>query len=434
MHKLLLPRLGQTMEEGLLTRWLVENGSSFKAGEPLYEVETEKVTTEVEATLPGTFVRVVVEEESSILVGTLLAVVADPGERPDDATIEAFINGTALSAPAPSADSAADEEDASATMVGTAPLAGAASVDADAPPPSERVAHGAVRAMPRTRKIARENGLDLTTVHGTGGEGLITESDVHAEIAARRAAVESPVTAPPRTSSAPERVSLPVGVTVKETRKLSAVARRMAQVTGRSWAQVPQFSQTMEVQAPHWRRSRDALREQTGIALGYTDMVIESLVGSLGEVPEANSSFDGDSLVVWEDINISIAVDTPRGLQVPVLQRAQQYDMVQRAEAMRALVERARMGKLTGDDVSGGTITLSNLGMFGIEGGFPMVTAPQSSIVFIGAMRDAVVAVNGAIMVCPVFTVANSFDHRALDGATAARFTAALTGRLSGWK
>jgi pyruvate dehydrogenase E2 component (dihydrolipoamide acetyltransferase) len=431
MHKLLLPSLGQTMEEGLLTRWLVENGSSFKAGEPLYEVETEKVTTEVEATLPGTFVRVVVEEESSILVGTLLAVVADPGERPDDATIEAFINGSALSAPAPDTDSpAVAEENASATMVGTAPLA----ADADALAASKWVAQGVTRAMPRTRKIAKEHGLDITTVHGTGGEGLVTELDVHAELAARRASAESPVAAPPRTSSTPERVPLHVGVPVKETRKLSAVARRMAQVTGRSWAQVPQFSQTMEVQAPHWRRSRDALREKTGIAFGYTDMVIESLIGSLREVPEANSSFDGDSLLVWEDINISIAVDTPGGLQVPVLQRAQQYDMVQRADAMRGLVERARMGKLTGDDVSGGTITLSNLGMFGIEGGFPMVTAPQSAVVFIGAMRDAVVAVNGAIMVCPVFTVANSFDHRALDGATAARFTAALTGRLSGWK
>lgn len=429
MYKLLLPRLGQTMEEGLLSQWLVPSGQAFDAGAHLYEVETEKVTTEVEANLPGTIVRTFVENDTTIDVGTLLAIIAEPGESPSDEQITAFVSSEALQ----ESVAAAAVSDATAATAPAAPSAMPPALST-APPATRMTASGPVLAMPRTREQARQAGLDLATLTGSGADGLITEADVASAIAAASAPATAPMPTAAPSAGLSERAPLPTTVAVRERRRLGSIARTMAQVTTRSWQQVPAFSQSVTVRANPWRAARERLRDETGVAIGYTDMILESVVRAIREVPDVNSSFDGDALVIWDDINISIAVDTEAGLLVPVLPRTQHHDMVERAAALTALVERARTGTLTSDDVTGGTITVSNLGMFGIEGGFPMVTAPQSSIVFVGAMHDAVVAVNGAIAVAPVFSLTNAFDHRALDGATAARFTARLRQELEGWR
>lgn len=433
MYKLLLPRLGQTMEEGLLSQWIVEPGTEFDAGAHLYEVETEKVTTEVEATLPGTIVRVFVEAETTVDVGTLLAVVANPGEAPSDSVIDAFVASSDLQLDVAS-DAAAPT--AEVTEAPTISVPGSAPVE---PSPSSSTTDPgsgvSVLAYPRTREHARANGIDLSRIPGSGVDGLVTESDLASALAASRTPSATPVVSSPQhDEAAPTRVPLPANVAQRERRKLTSVARTMAQVTSRSAQQVAAFSQSVEIRARQWRDARDRLRDDTGSSIGYTDMILESVVRAVREVPEVNSSFDGDALVIWEDINISIAVDTDAGLLVPVLPKAHALDLVDRAAALTEVVSRARSGTLTSEDVSGGTITVSNLGMYGIEGGFPMVTAPQSAIIFVGAMHDAVVAVDGAIAVLPVFSLTNAFDHRALDGATAAKFTATLKKELEGWR
>jgi pyruvate dehydrogenase E2 component (dihydrolipoamide acetyltransferase) len=286
--------------------------------------------------------------------------------------------------------------------------------------------------MPRTRALARTTGVDIETVVGTGPDGLVLEADV--EAAAGRAQDRQPAAppnaprppmTPPPPAAPPAQEQVP-GAEVRERRRLGRVARRMADVVARSWSTVPQFSQSVTVDATSWKAQRDRLREETGEQIGYTEMILAALVRAVHEVPEVNASLDGDELVVYRDINVSVAVDTPSGLQVPVLHRLQELTTAGISRHLKDIADRARHDRLTVTDVTGGTITLSNLGMYGIEDGFPMVTAPQSCIVFAGAVTDRVVAVGDTIGVRPTMTLVTAFDHRALDGATAARFTSAL--------
>jgi len=426
VHKLLLPRLGQTMEEALLASWRVQPGQPFTIGDVLYEVETEKVTTGVEATVAGSLVRVLVAEDDHVDVGAVLGVIAEEGEQPSETEIDAFLEGVAASTTVePSGEEAGDA------------------------PPVVSAAEGLaspVRAMPRTRALARDLGVSLNDLAGAHSGDLVTEAVVRAAAAA--SAVEAVPSAPAQTpppavapesalaeapTVAPIRVSEPTpGADIRERRRLGPVARRMADVTARSWATVPQFSQSIEVDTSTWAGRREAMRTSTALPVGYTDLIVASLVRALQDVPEVNSTFSGDELIIYRDINLSLAVDTPDGLQVPVLHRLQDLSDAGRARLLRDRAEKARDGRLQLDDVQGGTITLSNLGMFGVEGGTPMVTAPQVCIVFIGAVVDKVVPVGDGIAVRPMCTVITSFDHRALDGATAARFTAALRRNLQG--
>ncbi len=425
MHKLLLPRLGQTMEEALLVGWLIPPDQPFDVGTPLYEVETEKVTTGVEATVAGRLVRVLVDAEERVEVGAVLAVVAGAGEDVTDTDVDAFLQGASTSS--------------ASVPAGAAPLAAEAAPVVAAP---ETVgADERARAMPRTRALARSLGVDIDAIAGSGRDGLVLEADVEAAAgpsAPTRPQAEPVPPAAPAPPSAPTRdtATAPTAAQwrtearpdaeVRERRKLGRVARRMADVVSRSWSTVPQFSQSVTVDATSWRAQRDRLREETGEHIGYTEMLLSALVRAVHEVPEVNASLDGDDLVVYRDINVSIAVDTPSGLQVPVLHRLQELTTAGISRRLKDVAERARADQLTVDDVVGGTITLSNLGMYGIEDGFPMVTAPQSCIVFAGAVTDRVVAVGDTIGVRPTMTLVTAFDHRALDGATAARFTAAL--------
>lgn len=428
MHKLLLPRLGQTMEEALLASWLVQPGQPFTIGDVLYEVETEKVTTGVEATVAGSLVRVLVAQDDRVDVGAVLGVIAEPGEQPSEAQIDAFLSGEA---PTPEAEGPADVAAAAPTAM-----------------PDGHGPAGPVRAMPRTRALARDLGVSLEALAAARPGDLVTEADVRAAAASSTVAMSVPTPAPVPTLapvlapvSAPAQAPTPApmpppeptpGAEVRERRRLGPVARRMADVTARSWATVPQFSQSVEVDTSTWAGRREAMRTATALPIGYTDLIVGSLVRAVQEVPEVNSTFGGDELVIYRDINLSLAVDTPDGLQVPVLHRLQDLSDAGRARLLRDRAEKARDGRLGLDDVQGGTITLSNLGMFGVEGGTPMVTAPQAAIVFVGAVVRKVVPVGDGIAVRPMCTVVTSFDHRALDGATAARFTAALRRHLQG--
>ena len=426
MHRLILPRLGQTMAEGLVTAWLVDEGSSYAAGTPLYEVETEKVTTLVEATLPGTLLKILVGADSLVVVGTLLAVAADPGEIAIPEAVAGFIRGDEASPMRSNEHQSRPSEDR------ISPLS------------STHETPTSVRAMPRTRKLARGSGIELGTLLGAGTGGLVLESQVAALVTASTPAgvefgdrpvasggsgttVLVPSDAPrPTRGPEPMRAPLPTDVQQRERRPLGPIARRMSQVVTSSWSQVPQFTQFITVDATAWYSRREALRNQLGLDIGYTDMILDAVLKAAQEVPEANSSFDDEALVLWRDVNISIAVDSPAGLVVPVLRTAQDFTLEGRTRRTRELVDRAKSGTLTLDDVTAGTITVSNLGMYGIEGGVPLVTTPQATIVFLGAVRDVVVAVDGGIGIRKEVSVAASFDHRALDGATGARFTAAL--------
>jgi pyruvate/2-oxoglutarate dehydrogenase complex dihydrolipoamide acyltransferase (E2) component len=208
----------------------------------------------------------------------------------------------------------------------------------------------------------------------------------------------------------------------------------MAEVVTQSWQQVPQFVQMVLVDASALTRRREAegkaLQQSHDLKLSYTDLILETIVRSIEEVREVNASFAGDTIVLYEDINISVAIATEEGLLVPVIHQAQKLSLGDLALRLREISQRARAGSLTPADFEGGTITVSNLGMSGVETGTPLVTRPQAAIVFIGAILNRPVAVGDSLEVRPTFYVSIGYDHRVVDGATAAKFTGTLKRKL----
>ncbi len=369
MHGLFLPRLGQTMEEAILSAWLIGEGEAYGAGADIYEVETEKITTAVEATLPGRIVRRCVVAESTIAVGTLLAVVADPGEEPSPAEVDAFARSHASTDTADRFISTAD------TTTTAAPSARNT--------PTDRA-----RAMPRTRALAHAEGVDIEQVIGTGPGGLVIPQDIRGIVT------------------------------------LSPAHRRMAATLASSM--VPQFTQMVDADVTGWPQARQTLTSSADVPITFTDIILEAVVRACTAVPEVNATFSDDGLRRHRDVDIALAMDTPDGLLVPVVRRSQADSLTGRAQRRHALTERARSSTLTVDDMGAGSITVSNLGAYGISTGIPLLVSPYAAIVFVGAMEPRVVARSGGIAVRTMCSLAISFDHRVVDGATAARFTSTV--------
>jgi pyruvate dehydrogenase E2 component (dihydrolipoamide acetyltransferase) len=264
--------------------------------------------------------------------------------------------------------------------------------------------------MPRARMLAEQLGVNLANIKGSGGNGTITVEDV------QRAA---------QNSSGPK---------IRERRPLNRIARTMAEVVTQSWQQVPQFVQMVLVDASSLTRRKEiesmAIQQSHGIKLSYTDLILERIIRSIEEVREVNASFASDAIVLYEDIHVSVAVATDAGLLVPVIHQAQQLSLGDLAQRLREISQRARAGSLTPADFEGGTITVSNLGMTEVETGTPLVTLPQAAIVFVGTILNRPVAVGDSLEIRPTFYVSIGYDHRVVDGATAAKFTGTVKRKL----
>ena len=416
------------MERGTVLRWFKAEGDSYEIGESLYEVETEKVVSEIEAKLPGTLCRILVSEEE-LPVGTLLAVVADPGEQLSEEDLEAAVKEEQDEAEQVAEVGVEDEEDPDKT-----PVSGASGSDTDGQSGPNTEGRGAssgsgrrVRAMPKARSLATKLGIDLASVEGTGRGGSVTADDV------RGAASQG---AASRGDGEADRSSASGVATVSEKRPLGSIGKTMAETVSRSWSEVPQFVQMVELDASglveRRKQQLGEVKHHHGVDLSYTDLFLEALVLAVGEEPLVNSSFGDDEIIIYEDLNVSVAVATNVGLLVPVLHKAQEMSLGERAVALQELGERARAGKLASTDFEGGTITLSNLGMHGVEGGTPLVTSPQAVVVFVGAMVERPWVVDGEILPRPTISISAGFDHRVLDGVSAARFTTAFRRELEG--
>lgn len=398
MHLLHLPKLGYTMENGAITGWLVEEGARFDVGQVLYEVETEKNVVQVEARLPGTLAKVVADSDEALGVGTLVAVVADPGEELDEAAIAAAI---ATEHPEPSAASPDGEEEAAAdpTTQLAAPVEGPAALAA---PPS-----GRVRALPKVRAAAERLGVDLSTVDGTGPRGTLTVQDV--ERAAARAGSGAQL-----------------GVGDGERRRLTGIRKAMAAGVAASWADVPQFVQQIRVDMSAVARFRADL-EARGHKVGLTAVLAAAIAHAVQVVPEVNATFDGEDLILHRRVNIGVAVSAERGLVVPAVADAEAVGIVELDSRVRSVVDNARTGSLPPEPA---TITLSNLGGYGVETGMPLVTRGQAAIVFTGDIIDTPVVEDGSVVVRPLLGIAVGYDHRIVDGATGGEFCRALRAAL----
>jgi pyruvate dehydrogenase E2 component (dihydrolipoamide acetyltransferase) len=400
-----LPRLGQGMESGVVVRWLKSEGDRVEKGEPLFEVDTEKVTQEVEADAGGLLLKIVVPE-GEVPVGATVAVVGEEGEE--------------VSLPEPAGDGArATAPPAEAPQV-EAPTAEEETPAPAAPAPARREGER-IKASPLARRLARERGVDLASVNGTGPEGRIVAEDVERAVAGP-AAAPAPATAPAAARAAPSGEV--------EHVPLSGIRRTIARRLTEAW-QIPVFQlqvsadMTRVLALVERRRERDP-----DVHVTVTDVLTKAAAAALIRHPEVNAQFTDEAILRFPTANVGIAVATPQGLYVPVIHGAEQLQLAEIAGRRADLVARAREGKLHPEDIANGTFTISNLGMYAVERFTAVLNPPQAAIVAVGAIEDRVVPAAGEVAVRPITTLIGTFDHRAVDGAPAAAFLDSLKSLL----
>jgi pyruvate dehydrogenase E2 component (dihydrolipoamide acetyltransferase) len=376
-----LPRLGQGMEAGTVTRWLKSEGEQVAKGEPLYEIDTDKVTQEVESDFAGVLLKIALPEGEAP-VGETIAWIGEAGE-----TVET------PSAPPPKEPSVAAEAAQPLTLVpGT-----------KGPGTGSSANGGRIKASPLARRLARERGVDLAQIRGTGPDGRIVAEDVERGAAAAPAPV-------PVVSGEIESVPL---TSIRKT-----IARRLTA----AW-QAPVFQLTVSADMTRANELVAKGRElDPDVRVTVTDVLAKVCAVALRRHPDVNVAYTEDALLRFPTANIGIAVAAPQGLVVPVVQSAEARSLADIARARGEVVERARANKLTAADLDGGTFTISNLGMYGVEQFVAVLNPPQAAILAVGATEDRPVVEDGELFVRPMMTMTLTVDHRAVDGAEGADF------------
>jgi pyruvate dehydrogenase E2 component (dihydrolipoamide acetyltransferase) len=382
-----LPRLGQGMEAGTITKWLKSEGESVSKGEPLYEIDTDKVTQEVESDFDGVLLKIALPEGEAP-VGQTIAWIGAAGE--EVAAAAATAQAAAATAPAASATTPVEAP---------APLTGV-SAPAEAPSNGTRI-----KASPLARRIARERGIDLASLTGTGPEGRIVAEDVE------RGAV-----------AAPARVAAPVPAGDVESIPLTNIRKTIARRLTAAW-QAPVFQLTVSADMGRANELVARARElNPDVRITVTDLLAKLCAQALMRHRDVNVQFTEDALLKFPTANIGIAVAAPQGLVVPVVRSAERLSLAELAVARGEVVGRARESKLIAQDLEDGTFTISNLGMYGVEQFVAVLNPPQAAILAVGATLDTPVARNGAVEVRPMVTLTLTVDHRAVDGAEGAQF------------
>ena len=431
MHEVKLPQLGQSVEEASIVRWLKAEGDAVKKGEPLLAVQTDKAEIECESTASGTLRKILLPTDVSVPVMTVIALVGEP----DEALPDLSQYGSGDNKPT---TPAAVVEAPKATAATASP--GAASVySVDSP---------ASAVSPRARRKAAELHVNPSFVPGTGAGGRVVESDVlayaestkniHASPTARRLAEQTGVDLSRLTGSGPHgRIMkadvagakpaaplLPAGQSrrVPLTPMRRIIAKRMED----SKFSAPHYYVTVEVDMANAVKLRSSLPWKPS----YNDIVMRATALSLLQFPSVNARWLGDAVEEVGDVNLGFAVALPTGLIVPVVRTAQQKSLQDISQECKALTEKARAGKLTPDDYSGNTFTISNLGGFGVDHFTAIINQPDSAILAVGQMKDRPVVIDGGIHIRPIMKLTLSSDHRVIDGALAAQFMGHLKGQL----
>jgi pyruvate dehydrogenase E2 component (dihydrolipoamide acetyltransferase) len=415
-----MPRLSDSMEEGTILRWLKSPGDDVARGEELVEIETDKANMVYEADADGTLIEVVAEEGATLPIGEVIARIGEPGEAPSE-------DGAAAKSkePAPSEPAAEAAAPAAAPPQPAAP-------PAQAPSPAPPAAgDGRVKASPLARRMAHERGLDLSGLAGSGPGGRIVKADIERAVAAGPAAppaAPAPAAAPAGpTSGVAERPETAKGSTSFEelTKLQSTVARRMAE----SKATAPHFYLSVEVDMSRAVEARARLKAAAAEGEpvpSFNDMVVKASAIALREHPRANGAYRDGRLELYSRVNVGVAVAARDALVVPTVFDADLKGLRQIATETRALAERVREGTITPPELSGGTFTVSNLGMFGITNFSAVINPPQAAILAVGAIAEKPVVRDGEIAVGNVMPMTLACDHRILYGADGARFLARI--------
>ena len=412
-----LPRLGQGMESGTIVKWLKSEGDQVEKGEPLYELDTDKVTQEVEADASGVLLKIAISE-GEVPVGKTIAVIGEQGESvevsedaqeegsPARAREQERERGREASAPDASEQVPQIREAAQRPVRDSGPGEGVQGNREVSPAGAE---NGRVKASPLARRIARERGIDLSNVAGTGPEGRVVAEDVE------RAAAQG---APVAVATAPELFPQDV-----EVEQLSSMRKTIARRLTEAWqAPVFQLGLTVDMGRALELRQRLVDMHGDGVKPTISDLLTKVCAMALMRHREVNALYKGDAIELYPTANVGIAVAIPKGLVVPVIQGCERKTIAEIAAARAELVDRARKGKLQQGDLDGGTFTISNLGMFGIERFIAVLNPPQAAILAVGSTEEKPVVVEGQVVVRPRMELTLTCDHRAIDGATGAQF------------
>jgi len=426
MTDVVMPQMGESIVEGTLTKWLKKPGERVERDEPLFEISTDKVDTEIPSPAAGTLSEVLVEEGKTVGINTIVARidgVGSPAAKPAAAA-------PASAAPAPEPP---------------APAAVAATPAAPPPPPpaEEPPAEPTGPLSPLVRKMARENNIDLSKVRGTGAGGRISKQDLEAYLAqsvapapmAAQPAAPSPVQAPPAAPAVPYQA--PAGQAKTRIEPMSTMRLKIAEHMVLSKRTSPHVTTVHRVDMTKVAKLRDRYRDQFksnyGFSLTYLPFIARASVAALRQFPLVNASLDGNNIVYHNEINIGIAVALENGLIVPVIRGADEKNVLGLQRAVVDLAARARSRQLKPDEVLGGTFSITNFGSFGSLVGTPIINQPQVAILGIGTVDKTPVVINDAIAIRSICHLSLSFDHRLVDGALADQFMTKIKQVLEGW-
>jgi pyruvate dehydrogenase E2 component (dihydrolipoamide acetyltransferase) len=389
-----MPALEMAQETGKIVSWLKKEGDKITKGEALLEVETDKAVVEIEAPGDGVLAGVRQTEGAVVPVGQTIAWIVQPGEKPPAEEAQVQTGRAMTSEPARAAGPSAPK----AVVSHAAPVA-----------PT-----GEVKVSPKARRLAKELGVDLSRVKGTGPDGTVTSEDVEA-------AAKAPAPAP--------AAAAPVAPLVGGE-PLSAIGRLMAERTTQSWTQAPHFFLTRDLDATALNTARErlgpAVEKAKNVKLTHTDLLLALTSRVLVKHPKMNASWAGNSIKMNPAVNIGVAVAVPDGVVSAVIPNSGTATLADIAAARRDLADRAKANKLKPADLSNGTFTISNLGMFGIDQFNAIIVTPQAAILAVGKISDRVVPVEGKPGIRPMLTLTLSSDHRVVDGAQAALFLSDL--------
>ncbi len=432
MPEVFMPRLSDTMEEGAIDSWRKQVGDEVHKGDVLAEIETDKALMELEAYDDGVLTEILVQAGQTAPIGAPIAVIgpAAAGQAAPVKTMPPPQQGEA-----PTAQARPGSAPSAPGIAEPAPLE-PPHAPAEPGPPVSRPS-GPPPASPLARSMARQHGVDLAGLTGTGPGGRVLRTDIEAAIA-QRAQPAPPASAtgtppPPATAATPTREPQPAAAAAvaadDEQVPLSRVRRITAQRLAQSAQQAPHFHLTRSIEVDAllaFRQQANADLDGTGTRISVTDLLVKACAHALARRPEVNSSWAGDKLLRHRRVNIGLAVALEDGLVVPVVHDADRRTLTEISREAHDLAERARAGRLSLDEITGATFTISNLGMYGIDRFTAVINPPDAAILAVGAARPSAVVRDGQLAVATTLTLTLGIDHRVLDGATAALFLGEL--------
>ncbi len=411
--EVIMPKVDMDQETGTLVEWLKQEGDTVKKGDPLFVILTSKAAIEIEAPESGILRGVTAKKDDVIPVTEVIAYIVSPDEKFETPASKAEVPAADATKPAETKETALPQPAVTSTP---ATISGTT---------------GQVRATPLARSIAREKGLDLSEVAGRGPLGRIYRADVISALekgvgsaAPRPASVSGQIASGPAI-----QIPLP-NARIRERIPLKGIRTVIAQRMGYSWSSIPHIFESVNVNMEEVVRLRErvnqVVQEHTGLKVSYTAILALAVARLLPKHPSLNSSFTGEEVIQWEDVNLGIATSLEDYLIVPVVRSAQERNLEDIVKEMSRLLDSARSKKMEPADMSGSTFTITNLGMFGIESFTAIINPPETAILAVGKMVDTPVVIDGQVVVRPMMNLTIGVDHRVNDGARAAKFLTEL--------